>query len=453
MWWLAVASGLAACKPEEPPGPQGDPDGVMRDCASEVGRICPWAGSGDNGWNGEGQDRLDAMFSFPMSVTLSDLGPPVVADWNNHKLRRLEPDDTFTTVMGTDFLGDGDASRLDLTEFGAVGTDVNLNHPTMQQYLSDGTLLSASWHTHKLRTLDADGLVHVVLGNTPGMAPVEPVDDRGAAVPEAGCAMNQPKAIELDDRDDVYIVDMRNERIRFWDRAAGTLRTIAGNGGKANALDYPDEAHPDRVDAEAKCLDTDGERVEEGPALGVCLSLPKNSNPEPGGALALDADAPGTQRGVLYLADTEAHVIRAIDLDSGELTTFAGGYGRHGFADGDRLDARFDFPTDVELDPVTRTLFVADANNHRVRAIDLDSGEVSTFAGTGEPTCTEGSVVNFGDGGFTILPVLCDEQKHAGDGGPATEAALYRPFGVDLDPDGNLVIADTYDHRFRIVYR
>lgn len=436
------------CSPDPEPHAPADPGGVSRDCEPGIGTICPYAGSGDNGYNGEGHGLLDTMFSFPMSVTLSELGPPMIADWNNHKIRQVDGD-TVRTVMGTDFLGDGDAGHLDLTTFGAPGTEVNLNHPTMQQYLSDGTLLSASWHTHKLRTLDLDdGLVHVVLGNTPGFAPAEPVDDRGAPVADAGCLMNQPKSLEIDGADDVYLNDMRNERVRFWDRRRGTLRTLAGTGGKANALFYPDPAHPDRVDAEARCLDANGDPIVEGDALTVCLSLPKNSNPEPGGALALDEDA-----GLLYLADTEAHVVRVLDLGSGQLTILAGAWMEAGFADGAAAAARFDFPTDVELDRATGTLFVADANNHRIRAIDLASGEVSTFAGTGEPTCTEGSEVNVGDGGLTILPVICDEQKHAGDGGPATEATLYRPFGVDLDPSGDLVISDTYDHRLRVVYR
>jgi hypothetical protein len=69
---------------------------------------------------------------------------------------------------------------------------------------------------------------------------------------------------------------------------------------------------------------------------------------------------------------------------------------------------------------------------------------VSTVVGKGTPTCEFADFQN---------PATCDEQQLAGDGGPATEATLYRPFGVDIDPDGNLVVSDTYNHRFRIVYR
>jgi DNA-binding beta-propeller fold protein YncE len=430
-WVLPFLCALAACDdPEEPPVEPADEDGVIRDCEPGQGRICPWAGTGDNGWNGDGRPALETMFSFPMSVTLSALGPPMVADWNNHKIRELTAEGTFLTRMGTDFLGDGDPSLLDATSFGAPGTEVNLNHPTMQAYDSTGLLLSASWHTHKIRTLDLDsGLVHVELGSLPGMAPLEPAEDRGAAVLDDGCRMNQPKAIAIDGDDNVYVLDMRNERIRFWDRRADTIRTIAGTGGKANALEYTDPANPDRIDAEAKCLDG-----------------PKNGNPEPGGDLVLSADGE-----TLYVADPESHVIREIDLVSGTISTLAGAFLTPGFADGSATEARFDFPTDLALEG--GTLFVADANNHRIRAVDVNTGAVVTVAGNGQPSCTseDGGVAI--DSELTVLPGLCDEQKRSGDGGDALDAQLYRPMGVDLDADGNLVIADTYNHRFRVVYR
>lgn len=421
--FLLATLAIAACTGENgTDDPNTDPEKPtqLKDCAAVEGDICPWAGTGANGFNGDGKDKLDTFFSFPMSVAFSEFGPPVIADWNNHKLRLIEDDGTVTTIMGTFTLGDGDPGRLDMST-GAQGDTVNLNHPTMQVWLSDGTLLSDSWHTHKLRTWDpATGLVHVVLGNTPGMAPPEPAEDRGAAVPERGCQFNQPKEIRLDADENVFVLDMRNERIRFWDRAAGTIETIAGKGDKSYC--------------------------GEGPALETCFNFPKNANPEPGGSMALSEDG-----STLYIADTESHIIRKLDLTTMTTSLIAGEPGTAGFADGDAAAARFNFPTDIELDG--NTLFVADANNHRIRAVDVTTGAVTTFAGNGEPTCSEGVHQNAGDGGLTIVPVVCDDQVLSGDGGPATNALLYRPMGIDLDLDGNVVIADTYNHRFRVVYR
>jgi hypothetical protein len=421
--WVWTAAALAAC---------GAPDEVLHHCDAAAGEICPWAGTGDNGYNGEGNDKLDTMFSFPMSVTFSPYGLPVIADWNNHKLREVAEDGTITTIMGTDFLGDGDPGRLDSTEFGAPGLEVNLNHPTMQVYQADGVLLSASWHTHKLRTWDPEtGLVRVVLGAGAGMAPAEPADDRGAPVPDTGCLLNQVKEIALDANENVFILDMRNERIRHWDRQAGTIRTVAGKGLKGN----------DPANAEA-CT------AQSGNALDVCFSFPKNSNPEPGGAIALNADET-----VMYIADTERHVIHALDLASGTMSVLAGGWGEAGYVDAAGSAARLNFPTDLVLDG--DTLFVADANNHVIRAVDVSTGAVSTFAGTGEPTCADEEAVAGAamDATLSVHPRICEAQRRAGDGGDALSATFFRPMGVDLDLDGNLVVADTYNHRFRVITR
>ena len=166
---------LAACSGggDDPPqgtdtGPTDDPGrpGVIRDCPADVGTICPWAGAGYNGFNGDDVDRLDAWFSFPMSILFSEDHDPVLADWNNHKLRKVlaNPEDGFETIMGTAFLGDGDPDQKDSTPEGAPGTTVNLNHPTQNLWLPDGTMLATSWHTHNkqfwttrllLRGLDA----------------------------------------------------------------------------------------------------------------------------------------------------------------------------------------------------------------------------------------------------------------------------------------------------------
>jgi hypothetical protein len=380
---------------------------VARDCQPTPGNICPFAGDGYNGYNGDGLPALDAWFSFPMSATHSPYGKVIIADWNNHKLRELQDDGTLRVVMGTDFLGDGDADHLDQTPEGADGLAVNLNHPTMQQYFSDGTLLSASWHTHKLRTWDpTTGKVHVICGAGAGFT-----GNETESIDEA--LLNQPKEILIDSADNVYVLDMRNQRIRFMDFAANTLTTVAGNGTQ----DY--------------CGDG-------GPAMDACFNFPENANPEPGGALALDEAG-----GLLYVADSLSHVVRVIDLNAGTIDLLAGIPGTAGLDNGDALASTFRYPSDLILDG--RTLFIADSDNHVIRELDLDSLTVGTFAGTGASSCPYD--------GDVAVPQMCDEQHMGGDGGPASEATLYRPMGIDLTLDGDLVIADTYNHRLRIVYR
>lgn len=436
-------------------GEPAEPDGqVMRDCEPEVGRICPYAGQGSNGWNGDDVHRLDVYFSFPMSVAFPPpgvAGDPIVADWNNHKFRRILPDPEagLETIMGVNGPGDGDPQALDKTAEGADGTTVALNHPTMAQYLSDGTLLADTWHTHKFRTWDpADGHVRVVLGSRPGLNAVDSDSDPATppVVVEQGIEastvlMNQPKELLVDPNDEnlVYYIDMRNERIRLWHRDTGIVDTIGGETVESTDLDTV-------IGSKGYC--------GEGLALEVCFNFPKNANPEPGGAIALSADS-----GTLYVADSESHVIRSIDLATGTSTLLSGTPPEYaldaddkivttphsGFRDGPAAEALWNYPTDFAIDHETNELFVADANNHRIRKIDLDTMEVSTIAGTGTPPCEVSNLLN---------PVICDAQQDAGDGGLATDASLYRPFGVDIDPStGDLVISDTYDHRLRVVTR
>lgn len=417
--------------------------GVMRHCPTVVGNICPYAGAGYNGYNRDNVHRLDAWFSFPMSIVWPTTGErPLLFDWNNHKIRAVNenPEDGFETVMGTEFLGDGDPLALDKTPEGADGDTVALNHPTMGVFYSDGTLLAATWHTHKFRTWDpTTGKVHVVLGSAGGWVP----PDQDAL--EATVKMNQPKELVIDPTDEniVYYLDMRNERIRKWDDAAGLVDTIAGSGSKGVVgVDTGCETPTDDPLTPCVVCPPDPQPAIADVAngiLGTCFNFPKNGNPEPGGALAISTDG-----SLLYVADSESHAIRVLDIAAGTISTLAGTPGTHGYADGPADQALFHYPVDFALDDATNTLFVADANNHVIRAIDLATNEVTTVVGTGSPTCPLSS--------FTTA-VVCDEQQTAGDGFPATAATLYRPFGVDLDPDGNLVVADTYDHRLRTVYR
>jgi DNA-binding beta-propeller fold protein YncE len=147
-----------------------------------------------------------------------------------------------------------------------------------------------------------------------------------------------------------------------------------------------------------------------------------NENPEPGGNIALGP------AGRLYLADTYNNRVRLIDLVSGIVTTVAGnGTAAYSGDGGPAVAAALYRPRDVELGPDGR-LYIADTDNHRVRAVDLTTGIIETVVGTGRA-------------GFS------------GDGQPARAAELHRPFGIAFDSAGNLIVTDTFNNRVRRVVR
>jgi sugar lactone lactonase YvrE len=232
-----------------------------------------------------------------------------------------------------------------------------------------------------------------------------------------GVKLNQPRSMHMLANGDIMINDMRNERIRLWDVSANTIETIVGNGVR-------------------------GYGGDGGPAHLANINFPNGTNPEPGGEFLLNADET-----IMYIADSQNNCIRWVDLTTGTIDLLAGlcDDAVNEDAVGAPTDARFFYPADLALDEDSGELFVADTNNNTIKVIDLGTGTVSRFAGTGVPTCTNSSSI--------LVPVTCDEQHFGGDGGPAIDATLYRPFGIDLDLDGNLVIADTNNQRLRIVYR
>ncbi|MCP4964132.1 MAG: redoxin domain-containing protein [bacterium] len=90
-----------------------------------------------------------------------------------------------------------------------------------------------------------------------------------------------------------------------------------------------------------------------------------------------------TGDGLLYISDTGHHRILAAEPATGEIVAVYGN-GHPGFESGVALTAEFDAPQGLAYDEAAGTLYVADTNNHAIRAIDTATGEVTTVAGTGQ---------------------------------------------------------------------
>ncbi len=355
-------------------------------CQEQPGHACVWLGTGAEGFNGDGHDRLETDIYWSMDMTFGEDGTPWFIDWNNHLVRKVLPDQTVASVVGwTDpiFPGDGPGDASEKTPPGADGSLVKLNHPTELLLADDGAILLMAWHNHKLRRIDPEtSQVTILAGAGAGFA-----GDEG---PCAKALFKQPKSLTADPDGNLYIGDQQNFRVRRID-PEGMITTVVGDGTKGSGGDG-------------------------GPALMAQLDWEIGSNPEPSGGLAVGD-------GKLYIADTLSHKLRVVDLETGDIDTLAG-TGEPGYSgdDGPALEATFNAPRELELGP-DGSLYVADTDNHVIRAIDLESGVVRTVVGTGEPG------------------------MDAEDGKLATETRLSRPFGLEFDSDGNLYVMDTLNSR------
>jgi sugar lactone lactonase YvrE len=389
---LAVLGG--ACGPD---GPADDP------VCSTPGIACVWAGVEEPGFNIENPTahRLESKFYFPEDLTFGPDGRAYIVDWNNHRIRRVEANGSVVVVMGTDYEGDGPPEMEDrlpvCNPAGALATEVALNHMTDAEFGPDGLLYVAAWHNNKIRVFDpATNIVTALAGDGYGYT--------GDGGPACQALFNQPKAVEIAPDGTVYTIDQRNVRIRVIQPGpAGTrpITTIAGTGLVGSVGDG-------------------------GQALDAEFGFDTGTTPQPTGSLVL-------KDRLLYVADSLNNRIRRIDLDTGIVDCVAGklepGYSGDG---GPALDAQLAYPMDMELGPDGR-LYVAERDNHVIRAIDLASGIVETVAGTG---------------------TKCDTaQGPCADGLPAREMQLHSPYGIAFDAAGNMYIADTDNHRIVKVAR
>lgn len=364
-----------------------DPPDIDRACRElQPGHACTWIGSKtEEGYNGDGKHRLETLVNQPQDLLFMPDGTAWFTDFNNFLIRRVLADDTIETMVGsTDPVFPGDGPFGGITPGGAEGSDWLLNHPTNMLLQPDGKVLVVAWHNHKLLTVDPEtGFVQVVCGGGAGFAG----DGK-----EAGPAtlFRQVNDASIDEAGNIYVLDQQNGRIRMID-AGGVITTIAGDG-------------------------TVGYSGDGGPALMAQFSWARGSNPNPSGGLLY-------HEGKLYISDTEADVIRVMDLATGMLDAFAG-TGEEGGAgdDGPALAAQLNGPRDLEIGP-DGDLYFADTDNAKVRAIDLEAGVIRTVVGTGE--------------------LGLDDAE----GLEATRTRLRRPFGIAFDPDGNLYVMDTLNSR------
>jgi uncharacterized protein (TIGR03437 family) len=432
-----------------------------------TGQIATLAGTGVAGLRGDGGAAVAAQLAFPAGLALDASGSLYIADSQNQRIRKVLPNGVISTALGgstaitlytplsvaIDTSGDilvGDAS-FTVNAYTPAGKWNRVAGIGAPGYAGDGGL-AASALLSAVRDLAAaangnlyiaDG-VHVRLVDNSGAIATVAGDGYLHAVGDGGSALaallSQPSALALDFGGNLYIADPGTQRVRKVG-ANNVIQTLAGTGiagmggelmaASASALNSPMgvAVAPTGV---VYIADTYNHRIRAVSADGTIATVAGTGTSGTGAE-----NQPWTQtalrgpRGVcvdrqdtLFIVDTSNH--RVLRAAPGALMATAAGNGSPGAA-GDGGSARLaqlDQPGACAVD-TAGNLFIADTLNHRIRKVTA-AGIISTLAGSGQPGAS-------------------------GDEGPATAACLNSPSGVTADDNGNVFVADTGNQVIRQV--
>ncbi len=265
----------------------------------------------------------------------------------------------------------------------------------------------------------------------------------GDGGPATEAVINQPYGLAIDGNGDMYFAQRFDPAVRKIDGRTGIITTVAGTGefgysgdggpGNEAMLREPNDLHLDGRGGLliADIQDQRVRRVDLATGIITTFAGTGEKSREGDGKHRTEASLMGPRavsvdgQGNVYVCEREGNGVRKISPD-GVLTTIAGADSVYGYTGdgGSALEATWGAPKAMRCDP-NDNIIVVDSDNCAVRRIDARTGIVTTIAGGHE-----------GSGG---------------DGGPATEAGLIHPHGCGIDADGDLFIADTHNHRIRVV--
>ncbi len=394
------------------------------------------------GFNGDGAAATSAVMNAPESILVDAKGNVYISDFGNGCIRIVTTDGNINTFAGecTDIGFSGD---------GAAATAAELNGVVDMHFDTSGNLYVADWASLRVRVINSSGNIGTVAG---GGLPPSPRGDGG---PATSALLGFPFAMATDNAGNLYFSDYATYTVRRVS-ASGIITTVVGNG-------------------------TPGYSGDGGPAL--------NAQIYPAG-LTLD------NAGNLYIADYGNNVVRMVNT-KGIISTIAGNRNNGGGYSGDlgpATAAQLSYPTALAFDG-SNNLYIADAGNFVVRMVN-PAGNISTFAGTnvagfaGDNGLANAAKINYvfgllvANGGLYISDygnyavrfvsfstglittvVGNNNQGYTGDGplvgGSATSTTAYYqsggqviqptqlggPYGILLDPSGQLYIADSVSAR------
>ncbi len=334
-----VGTGVAGFSDTQVNNPYGmtiGPDGALYFCDLGNQRIrrldlttkkmTTIAGTGQRGYTGDGGPATEATIAAPHEILFDKNGDLYFAERDNNVIRKVNmKTGIISTVAGTGkagFSGDG-----------GPGTMAVLNQPHSIFLDRDGTMLICDIGNHRIRRLHLDtGIIEAWAGT----GETKPTPD-GSSV--AGTPVTGPRTFIVSPAGDLYLALREGNSILRIDAATKTYKRVAGTG----QLGFTGDA---------------------GPALNATFGGSATGNAARLAGPKGLAYGPGDS---LYIADTESHAIRKVDLKTGIITTVLGTGKLGDGADGDPLQCGLNRPHGVLF--ANGVLYVADSEAHRIRVL------------------------------------------------------------------------------------
>ena len=314
------------------------------------------------------------------------LGNVYFSDTDNHRIRKVTAaTDVIRTIAGTGTAG--------YSGNGGLATAATIQYPCGINLDSSGNVYFGDYIAYNVirKITVSTGIISTVAGtgSTSG-------GYGGDNMQATATTLNTPVDVVLDSAGNLYICDTDNFRVRKVDVSTGVITTVVGNGAASSTGDG----------SVATSAGIDGPCYSRFDSSGTYYYITECSGHRVRKVITVSTEIPTTTPSITptYYPSLSPHSISIITTIAGTGTAGFSGDG------GAATSATINSPHGIEIDSYGNVCF-NEFYNHRVRKITASTGIITTYAGMGTAS-------------------------YSGDGGAATSATLYYPYGLSIDTSG-----------------